>query len=104
MVKTIEIRLPKYATIIAKNLEEALAMSKILVVTDARQANFSDLRASHKSLVVSGSRSIIWLVVGASPESLNKLRRRFSFGRVQVLNEFDLTFDGKSTEIDLVIF
>jgi len=104
MVKTIEIRVPKYATIIAKNLEEALGMSKIFVVTDARQANFSDLRASHKSLVVSGSRSIIWLVVGASPEALKKLRRRFSFGRVQVLNEFDQLTETGLASTDLVVF
>ena len=79
-------------------------MSKILVVTDARQANFGDLRVSHSSLVVSGSRSIIWLVVGASPEALKKLRRRFSFGRVQVVDKFELIVEDKSTDVDLVIF
>ncbi len=77
MVKAIEIRLPKYATIIAKNLKKAMAVSKILVVTDAREANFGELRASHKSLVFSGSSSIIWLALGISPEALKKLRRRF---------------------------
>ena len=82
-------------------------MSKIVVVTDARNANFGDLRASHKSLVVSGSRSIIWIVAGISPEALKKLRRRFSFGRVQVVDKFELTFDDRDDKlagIDLVIF
>ena len=88
MDETFEIRLPKYATIIEKNLKKVLGMSKIVIVTDAREANFGELRASHKSLVVSGSRSIIWFVLGISPEALKKLRRRFSFGRVQVVNEW----------------
>ncbi|MEI8023635.1 MAG: glycosyltransferase [Actinomycetota bacterium] len=82
-------------------------MSKILVVTDTRKANFDELRASHKSLVVCGSSSIIWLVLGISPEALKRLRRRFSFGRVQVVDKFELTFDDKddkSAGIDLVIF
>ena len=104
MVKTIEIRLPKYATIIAKNLKKAMAVSKILVVTDAREANFGELRASHKSLVFSGSSSIIWLALGISPEALKKLRRRFSFGRVQVVDKFELIVEDKSADIEFVIF
>ncbi|MEN9648060.1 MAG: hypothetical protein RLZ17_96 [Actinomycetota bacterium] len=104
MVETIEICLPKHATIIAKNLKKALAMSKILVVTDAREANFDELRVSHKSLVVSGSRSIIWFVLGISPKALKKLHRRFSFGRVQVVDKFELIVEDKSADIDLVIF
>jgi O-antigen biosynthesis protein len=104
MDETFEIRLPKYATIIEKNLKKVLAVSKILVVTDAREANFGELRASHKSLVVSGSRSIIWFVLGISPEALKKLRRRFSFGRVQVVNEFDQLTENGLTSTDLVVF
>ena len=104
MDETFEIRLPKYATIIEKNLKKVLGMSKIVIVTDAREANFGELRASHKSLVVSGSRSIIWFVLGISPEALKKLRRRFSFGRVQVVNEFDQLTENGLTSTDLVVF
>ena len=104
MDETFEIRLPKYATIIEKNLKKVLGMSKIVIVTDAREANFGELRASHKSLVVSGSRSIIWFVLGISPEALKKLRRRFSFGRVQVVNEFDQLSENGLTSTDLVVF
>ena len=104
MDETFEIRLPKYATIIEKNLKKVLGMSKIVIVTDAREANFGELRASHKSLVVSGSRSIIWFVLGISPEALKKLRRRFSFGRVQVMNEFDQLTENGLTSTDLVVF
>ena len=104
MVETVEIRLQKYAQIVAKSLETILGMSKIFVVTDARDAKFDDLRASHKSLVVSGSRTIIWLVVGVSPEALKKLRRRFSFGRVQVVDTFEGSVEGESANTDLVVF
>ena len=104
MVEAVEIYLPKYAKIATKNLETFLGMSKILVVTDARDAKFADLRASHKSLVVSGSRTITWLVVGISPEVLKKLRRRFSFGRVQVVDTFEGSVEGESAITDLVVF
>ena len=104
MVEAVEIYLPKYAKIATKNLETFLGMSKILVVTDACDAKFADLRASHKSLVVSGSRTITWLVVGISPEVLKKLQRRFSFGRVQVVDTFEGSIEDESATTDLVVF
>ena len=104
MVEAIEIYLPKHAEVAAQSFETLLGMTNIVVVTDARDAKIDDLQASHKSLIVSGSRAITWLVVGASPEVLKKLRRRFSFGRVQIVHQVDEIVAGGSVNNDLITF
>lgn len=104
MAETFEICLSKYAKIVAKSSETSLDMSNIVVVTDAREANLEELRASHKSLIVSGSRAILWLIVGATPEILKKFQRRFSLGRVRIISENGDSFDRNLANDDLVVF
>ena len=60
-------------------------MSEFLVVTDAQGATLDDLVATHKSLTVSGSKDIKWLVYGAVPDAIKHLQRRWSFRRVRVV-------------------
>ena len=74
-------------------------MSQFVIATDAQGATLDDLTATHKSLVVAGSRKVTWLVVGAVPDAVKKLQRRFSFGRVRVVTEAV-----ELSQIDLVVF
>ncbi len=74
-------------------------MSEFLVVTDAQGATLDDLVATHKSLVVAGSKDIKWLVYGAVPDAIKHLQRRWSFRRVRVVATDD---DFKTS--DFVIF
>ncbi|MFM8836333.1 MAG: hypothetical protein ACKOFM_05710, partial [Actinomycetota bacterium] len=60
-------------------------MSEFLVATDAQHATLDDLVATHKSLVVAGSKDVLWLVSGAVPDALTRLQRRWSFRRVRVV-------------------
>jgi len=60
-------------------------MSEFLVATDAQHATLDDLVATHKSLVVAGSKDVLWLVSGALPDALTHLQRRWSFRRVRVV-------------------
>ena len=64
-------------------------MSEFLVVTDAQGATLDDLVTMHKSLVVSGSKDIKWLVYGAVPDAVKHLQRRWSFRRVRVVATAD---------------
>ncbi|NBY60781.1 MAG: glycosyltransferase, partial [Actinobacteria bacterium] len=74
-------------------------MSEFLVVTDAQGATLDDLVTMHKSLVVSGSKDIKWLVYGAVPDAVKHLQRRWSFRRVRVVATAD---EFKTSE--LVVF
>ncbi len=74
-------------------------MSEFLVVTDAQGATLDDLVATHKSLVVAGSKDLKWLVHGAVPDAIKHLQRRWSFRRVRVVATVD---DFKAS--DFVIF
>jgi len=73
-------------------------MSEFLVATDAQHATLDDLVTTHKSLVVAGSKDILWLVSGALPDALTHLQRRRSFRRVRVVA------NSQSTTSKLVIF
>ena len=64
-------------------------MSEFLVVTDAQGATLDELVATHKSLVVAGSRDIKWFVYGAVPDAVKHLQRRWSFRRVRVTSTAD---------------
>ncbi|MDA3004266.1 MAG: hypothetical protein O3A62_04250, partial [Actinomycetota bacterium] len=64
-------------------------MSEFLVVTDAQGATLDDLVATHKSLVVSGSKDIKWFVYGAVPDAVKHLQRRWSFRRIRVVATAD---------------
>lgn len=64
-------------------------MSEFLVVTDAQGATLDDLVETHKSLIVSGSKDIKWLVYGAVPDAIKHLRHRWSFRRVRVVATAD---------------
>jgi hypothetical protein len=57
---------------------------KFTVLTDAHGATLDDLRATHKSLVTSGSKQVNWILLGAVPDAVKNLQRRWSFGRVKI--------------------
>ena len=86
MVATREVYLSQYPPPAAKTHKETFVVSKFLVVTDAHGAVLDDLIATHRSLVLAGSNDITWFVHGAVPDSLKKLRRRWSFGRATVVD------------------
>ncbi len=57
---------------------------KFIVLTDAHGATLDDLRATHKSLVTSGSKQLNWILLGAVPDAVKILQRRWSFGRIKI--------------------
>ena len=57
---------------------------KFTVLTDAHGATLDDLRVTHKSLVTSGSKQVNWILLGAVPDAVKNLQRRWSFGRVKI--------------------
>ena len=56
-----------------------------MVLTDAQDATLDDLRLTHKSLVLSGANELTWVVFGAGPDIVKKLRKRLFFGRVKIV-------------------
>jgi len=93
------IYLSQHSATVAPIDKETFDMSEFLVVTDAQGATLDDLVTMHKSLVVSGSKDIKWLVYGAVPDAVKHLQRRWSFRRVRVVATAD---EFKTSE--LVVF
>jgi len=104
MVASSAIYLSKHSTTATKIFETVLDMNSFVVLTDAQDANLDDLRLTHKSLVLSGAHELTWVVFGAVPDVVKKLRKRLSFGRVKVVTEFDESAIPVKTSDEIVVF
>ena len=79
-------------------------MNSFVVLTDAQDATLDDLRLTHKSLVLSGAHQLTWVVFGAVPDIVKKLRKRLSFGRVKIVTEIDEPVRTDQANDALIVF
>lgn len=84
LVAACAICISQHAARFAQNFETAISAMKFTVLTDAHGATLDDLRATHKSLVTSGSKQLNWILLGAVPDAVKILQRRWSFGRIKI--------------------